>query len=177
MYVVDEANIESHGIGFEPKDTLANREDYEKAHMMRVVGMFERDKNHASIIIWSLGNEAGNGINFHRCYAWLKRNDVTRPVQYENARIQPIWSQEEIETLDEDTDIYVPMYKAILITLSSLSFFSTHIYFFKKKRKINSLCVIIFPASLYGIYFLHIYVWIIFLPHSSFLCGYIYIYL
>eukprot|EP00615_Pteridomonas_danica_P012437 CAMPEP_0114370690 /NCGR_PEP_ID=MMETSP0101-20121206/32720_1 /TAXON_ID=38822 ORGANISM="Pteridomonas danica, Strain PT" /NCGR_SAMPLE_ID=MMETSP0101 /ASSEMBLY_ACC=CAM_ASM_000211 /LENGTH=595 /DNA_ID=CAMNT_0001522387 /DNA_START=23 /DNA_END=1806 /DNA_ORIENTATION=- len=110
LYVVDEANIESHGIGFEPDQTLAGRPDYEEAHLSRVIGMFERDKNHASIIIWSLGNEAGNGINFHRCYSWLKKHDPSRPVQYENARIQPIWSQEEIETIDQNTDIYVPMY-------------------------------------------------------------------
>jgi beta-galactosidase len=109
MYVIDEANIESHGIGFEPQNTLANRSDYETAHLSRVIGMFERDKNHASIIIWSLGNEAGNGINFHRSFSWLKRNDTSRPVQYENARVQPIWSQEDIETLDQNTDIYVPM--------------------------------------------------------------------
>lgn len=72
--------------------------------------MFERDKNHACIIAWSTGNEAGNGPAHHRAYMYLKRRDTTRPVQYENARSEPLWSQEEVETLDANSDIYAPMY-------------------------------------------------------------------
>ena len=72
LYVIDEANIESHGMGFGDK-TLACHPDYHDAHLDRVQRMCERDKNHTSIIIWSLGNEAGNGPAFHRMYQWLKR--------------------------------------------------------------------------------------------------------
>ena len=71
--------------------------------------MFERDKNHPSIIAWSTGNEAGNGPAHHRAYMYLKRRDPSRPVQYENARDEPLWSQEEVETLDANSDIYAPM--------------------------------------------------------------------
>jgi beta-galactosidase len=110
LYVIDEANIESHGIGFEPDVTLAGRVDFEAAHIDRVMRMCERDKNHCSIIAWSLGNEAGNGPAFHRAYAALKKRDPSRPVQYENARVEPIWSQENVEKIDTNTDIYVPMY-------------------------------------------------------------------
>ena len=72
LYVIDEANVESHGMGFGEK-TLACHPDYHDAHLDRVQRMCERDKNHTSIIIWSLGNEAGNGPAFHRMYQWLKR--------------------------------------------------------------------------------------------------------
>ena len=64
LYVIDEANIESHGIGYDPDKTLGNKPEWGKAHMDRTVSMVERDKNHPSIIIWSLGNEAGDGVNF-----------------------------------------------------------------------------------------------------------------
>ena len=110
LYVIDEANIESHGVGFEPKVTLAGRPDFEAAHVDRVMRMCERDKNHCSIIAWSLGNEAGNGPAFHRAYAALKKRDPSRPTVYENARVESIWSQEYVETIDTNTDIYVPMY-------------------------------------------------------------------
>jgi beta-galactosidase/beta-glucuronidase len=110
LYVVDEANIESHGIGFWPSKTLADKPAWEAAHLERVTRMFERDKNHASIIIWSLGNEAGNGQAFRHAYAWLKRRDTSRPVQYENARLEPMWDTERLESIDYNTDIYVPMY-------------------------------------------------------------------
>eukprot|EP00747_Dinoflagellata_sp_TGD_P120263 gnl/TRDRNA2_/TRDRNA2_173197_c0_seq5.p1 gnl/TRDRNA2_/TRDRNA2_173197_c0~~gnl/TRDRNA2_/TRDRNA2_173197_c0_seq5.p1 ORF type:complete len:1129 (+),score=240.20 gnl/TRDRNA2_/TRDRNA2_173197_c0_seq5:492-3389(+) len=110
LYVIDEANIESHGIGFELQDTLAGKEVWGASHMARMQRMVERDKNHPCIIIWSLGNEAGNGINFHRMYMWTKKRDPTRPVQYENARVEAGWSSDELETIDEDTDIHCPMY-------------------------------------------------------------------
>src|SRR5699024_7397954 len=66
-------------------------------HLARIKRMYERDKNHPSIVIWSLGNEAGNGVNFYAAYDWLKAHDE-RPVQNERAG------------LDYNTDIYVPMY-------------------------------------------------------------------
>ncbi|MCX6551635.1 MAG: DUF4981 domain-containing protein [Acidobacteria bacterium] len=98
LYVVDEANIESHGMGYEPGLTLGNNPAWKAAHMDRTVRMVERDKNHPSVIIWSLGNEAGDGVNFEATYAWTKQRDPSRPVQYERAELRP------------HTDIYVPMY-------------------------------------------------------------------
>jgi beta-galactosidase len=85
LYVVDEANIESHGMGFDITKTLGNRPTWLKAHLFRVQRMVERDKNHPSIIIWSMGNEAGNGYNFYNCFLWMKQRDNSRPVQYEKA--------------------------------------------------------------------------------------------
>jgi beta-galactosidase len=110
LYVVDEANIESHGIDFATDTTLGNKPVWGKAHMARMQRYVERDKNHPSIIIWSLGNEAGNGINHHRTYMWIKRRDPTRPVQYEHARHEPTWQSDTIETIDTNTDIFCPMY-------------------------------------------------------------------
>lgn len=98
FYIVDEANIESHGIGYGPA-SLAKRPKWKMAHYDRLWRMVERDKNHPSIIIWSLGNEAGNGNNFLYCYDWLKARDTTRPVQYEQAHLK--W---------RNSDIYAPMY-------------------------------------------------------------------
>ena len=84
IYVVDEANVESHGMGYGDK-SLAHREDYTAAHLIRNQRVVLRDYNHPSVIIWSLGNEAGNGVNFHACYDWIKSYDKSRPVQYEQA--------------------------------------------------------------------------------------------
>ena len=98
LYVVDEANIESHGMGFEPGVTLAGRPDWLAAHMDRTVRMVERDKNHASIIIWSLGNEAGDGENFDSTAAWIRARDPSRPILYEP-------SEER-----DNIDIVAPMY-------------------------------------------------------------------
>lgn len=98
FYVVDEANIESHGMGYGPA-SLAKRPKWKLAHWDRIRRMVERDKNHPSIIIWSLGNEAGNGTNFLYSYDWLKKRDTTRPVQYEQAHLN--W---------RNSDIYAPMY-------------------------------------------------------------------
>jgi len=97
IYVVDEANIESHGMGYEA-ESLAKNERWFAAHMDRIKRMFHRSKNHTSIIIWSMGNEAGDGINFFKIYAWLKQKDTSRPVQYEQA------------TTLAHTDIVCPMY-------------------------------------------------------------------
>ncbi|TBN06858.1 DUF4981 domain-containing protein [Hyunsoonleella flava] len=111
FYVIDEANIETHGMGttnqgLDKKPELkkvhpAYREDWKQAHLDRTMRMFERDKNHPSIVTWSLGNEAGNGDNFFATYDWLKANDSTRPTQYEGA------------TKYENTDIQAPMYDRI----------------------------------------------------------------
>jgi beta-galactosidase len=98
IYVVDEANIESHGISFDPDKTLANKPEWKEAHLDRVRRMVERDKNHPSVIVWSLGNESGDGIAFQEASAWVKRRDPGRPVQFEPAERKP------------HTDLYVPMY-------------------------------------------------------------------
>ncbi|MCD6338677.1 MAG: DUF4981 domain-containing protein [Verrucomicrobia bacterium] len=98
IYLIDEANIESHGVGYNPKRTLAAKPAWKAAHLERTRRMVERDKNHPSVIIWSLGNEAGDGPNFVATYTWIKERDSSRPVQYERAG------------LASHTDIYCPMY-------------------------------------------------------------------
>jgi beta-galactosidase len=85
IYLVDEANIESHGMGYEPGRTLGNNPEWKEAHLDRAIGMVERDKNHPSVITWSMGNEAGDGVNFEAVSAWMHRRDTTRPVHYERA--------------------------------------------------------------------------------------------
>ncbi|HLP09114.1 MAG TPA: glycoside hydrolase family 2 TIM barrel-domain containing protein, partial [Opitutaceae bacterium] len=90
--------IESHGIGYAENATLAHKPSWGPAHLDRTIRMFERDKNHACIIGWSLGNEAGFGDNFRATYAWLKAHDTTRTVQYEGDRSFSA------------TDIVCPMY-------------------------------------------------------------------
>jgi beta-galactosidase len=104
LYVVDEANIESHAMGslnnegYSLDKTLGNNPLWKKAHLNRTKRMVERDKNHPSIIIWSLGNEAGSGSNFEATTAWIKERDKSRPVQYEQA------------FRESYTDLVVPMY-------------------------------------------------------------------
>lgn len=97
IYVIDEANIESHGYGY-GEESLAKDTAWLQAHLDRTHNLYERNKNVPSVIIWSLGNEAGNGINFQETYKWLKSVDSSRPVQYERAG------------LESNTDIYCPMY-------------------------------------------------------------------
>ena len=97
LYMVAEANIESHGMGYGDK-TLANDAGYEKAHLERNERNVQRNFNHPSIIFWSLGNEAGFGPNFEKCYKWVRKEDPSRPVQYEQART------------NDYTDIFCPMY-------------------------------------------------------------------
>ncbi len=101
LYVIDEANIESHGMGYDPNTTLGNNPAWKFAHLDRTERMVERDKNHPSIIIWSLGNEAGDGVNFEATYEWIKARDPSRPVQYEQAGTK------------SHTDIVCPMYRQI----------------------------------------------------------------
>ena len=84
LYLIAEADIESHGMGYGPA-TLALREDYQLAHLQRNQRNVQRSVNHPSVITWSLGNEGGYGPNFSLAYDWIKSEDPTRPVQYERA--------------------------------------------------------------------------------------------
>jgi len=106
LYLVDEANIESHGMGYDRDVTLADKPEWAANHLDRMKRMVERDKNHPSVIIWSLGNEAGDGHNMLNGYKWIKERDKTRPVQYERA-------EKETNTTERHTDIVCPMYALI----------------------------------------------------------------
>ena len=97
LYVIDEANIESHGMYY-GKASLAHDPQFEHAHLERMKRMVQRDFNHPSVVIWSMGNEAGDGINFTKGYALIKSMDTSRPVHYERAEGGP------------NTDIACPMY-------------------------------------------------------------------
>jgi beta-galactosidase len=107
MYLVDEANIESHGMGaelqgwFDKSKHVAYLPEWAPAHLDRQRRMVERDKNHPSVIIWSMGNECGNGPVFHDAYKWIKQRDDTRPVLFEQAGD------------DWNTDIVCPMYPRV----------------------------------------------------------------
>ena len=103
IYLVDEGNIESHGMGYGPA-SLAKNPIFRDAHIARDKRMVLRDYNHPSVIVWSLGNEAGNGQNFYDCYDWVKSADPTRPVQYERAIEKGDYE------IDRNTDIFCPMY-------------------------------------------------------------------
>ena len=96
LYLVAEANVESHGMGY-GEGTLAKRDDFAQMHLERNQANVLTLRNHPCILIWSLGNEAGYGPNFEKCYEWIKTVD-TRPVQYEQAGH---WGK---------TDIFCPMY-------------------------------------------------------------------
>ncbi|MBD0852203.1 glycoside hydrolase family 2 TIM barrel-domain containing protein [Maribacter arenosus] len=107
IYVVDEANIESHGMYY-GEHSLARKTNWEKAHVDRMVRMVKRDRNHPSVIIWSMGNEAGNGINFFKGYDAIKTNDNSkRPVQYERSYKD---YDASLYDMDTNTDIIVPQY-------------------------------------------------------------------
>ncbi|EGK02309.1 glycoside hydrolase family 2 TIM barrel-domain containing protein [Dysgonomonas gadei] len=97
IYLVDEANLESHGLGYGP-DNVSNFPEWHGAHMDRIIRLVERDKNHPSVIFWSLGNEASNGKAFYDMYDWAKVRDNSRPVQYEQAGS------------NRNTDVICPMY-------------------------------------------------------------------
>lgn len=98
LYVVDEANIESHPLAIDEKTQIGNEMSWLPAHMARTQRMYYRDRNHVSIYSWSLGNEAGEGEIFKTTYKWLKDRDANRIVQYEPAG------------KEDYTDIYCPMY-------------------------------------------------------------------
>ncbi len=100
LYVIDEANVESHGMGY-GKRSLAKHKEWLPMHIDRNRSMIERDKNHACVITWSMGNEGGDGINFEEVYQWIKKRDTSRPVQYERAHLRA------------NTDIYCPMYMGL----------------------------------------------------------------
>lgn len=97
IYLVAEANLETHGMGYGDK-TLAKDPNFLKAHLERNERNLARNYNHPSVVTWSLGNEAGMGSNFEECYRAMKKEDSSRPVQYEQARHS------------EFTDIFCPMY-------------------------------------------------------------------
>jgi beta-galactosidase len=97
LYVIGEANLETHGMGF-GANSLSKKPDWFLQHFQRDTRAVERDKNHPSVIIWSMGNEAGMGINFEKCYEWIKHRDSSRPVEYEPASATMF------------SDIYCPMY-------------------------------------------------------------------
>ncbi len=98
LYVVDEANIESHPLAIDEKTQIGNELSWYKAHLSRTQRMYYRDRNHPSIYSWSLGNEAGEGEIFKATYQWLKKADDNRIVQYEPAG------------KEDYTDLYCPMY-------------------------------------------------------------------
>jgi beta-galactosidase len=106
LYLIDEADIESHGVGYDKDVTLADKPEWAAAHMDRMQRMVERDKNHPSIIFWSMGNEAGDGHNFLEGYKWIKGRDNSRPVQYERA-------EHQTNAPERHTDIWCPMYPEI----------------------------------------------------------------
>ena len=98
IYVVAEADVESHGMGYNPEVTLGNKPEWRVAHLERNRRNVQRNYNHPSVIFWSLGNEAGYGVNFEDAYHMVKSMDSTRPVQYERAELYGL------------SDIYCPMY-------------------------------------------------------------------
>ena len=98
LYMVAEANLESHGMGFK-ETSLAHEPSYKKAHLERNQRHLQRNYNHPCIILWSMGNECGNGANFEACYDWLKQEDPSRFVHFEQAY-----------DTGSTTDVYCPMY-------------------------------------------------------------------
>ena len=97
IFLTDEGNIESHGMGYGDR-SLAKAPAWEAAHVDRDSSMVQRDKNHPSVIVWSMGNEAGHGCNFVACYKAIRQLDPSRPIHYERACGTP------------ETDIFCPMY-------------------------------------------------------------------
>ena len=97
LYMVDEANIESHGMMDHKDGTLANYPDWELPFMERMSRMIARDRNYSAIVTWSMGNESGYGKHFETLYDYTKKIDPTRPVQYEGGGY------------DAKSDIYCPI--------------------------------------------------------------------
>ena len=103
LYVICEANIESHGMGYGP-ESLAKDASWTPAHLDRITNMVHAFKNHSSIIMWSMGNEAGDGVCFEQCSNWLKqKSPVKYPIHYERAEKQP------------HVDLFTPMYANIKV--------------------------------------------------------------
>lgn len=100
LYVTDEANIESHGMYY-GEHSLAKDPAWELAHVDRMIRMVERDKNHPCVIVWSMGNEAGDGVNFTVGYKAIKECDPSRPIHYERA------------LMGDNTDIFCPQYPSV----------------------------------------------------------------
>ncbi|MDQ2178157.1 glycoside hydrolase family 2 TIM barrel-domain containing protein [Marinifilum sp. D714] len=100
LYITNEANIESHGMYY-GKHSLAKNPEWKEAHLDRNIRMVERDKNHPSVIVWSMANEAGDGENFTAVYKWIKDRDPSRPIHYERA------------IMGENTDLYCPQYPGV----------------------------------------------------------------
>lgn len=100
LYITNEANIESHGMYYD-KYSLAKNSEWKEAHLDRNIRMVERDKNHPSVIVWSMGNEAGDGENFTAVYKWIKERDPSRPIHYERA------------IMGSNTDLHCPQYPGV----------------------------------------------------------------
>jgi len=100
LYITDEANIESHGMYY-GEHSLAHKPEWEAAHVDRMMRMLERTKNHASVVVWSMGNEAGDGVNFSAGYKAIKERDPSRPIHYERA------------IMGDNTDIFCPQYPGV----------------------------------------------------------------
>ncbi len=100
LYVTDEANIESHGMYY-GKYSLAKNPEWKEAHLDRNIRMVERSKNHPCIIVWSMGNEAGDGDNFTTVFDWIKHRDPSRPIHYERAEMGP------------NTELHCPQYPGV----------------------------------------------------------------
>ncbi len=102
FYVIDEANIETHGMGWGPDaNPLAKDPAWGPAHLDRMKNCLERDKNHPCIVMWSMGNESGDGFNFQMMSKWLRERDPSRPVHYEQAQTRP------------HVDVFAPMYAPV----------------------------------------------------------------
>lgn len=108
IYLVDEANLESHGMGYGPAN-MANDPAWFAAHMDREIRLVERDKNHPSVIFWSLGNECSNGTVFSQAYDWIKQRDKTRFVHF-----QPAGE-------GRNTDVVCPMYPSLSVLVNYAS--------------------------------------------------------
>lgn len=99
IYLMDEANVESHGVGYKPEETLANKPNWAAQHVNRNMRMVERDKNHPSIIFWSMGNEAGAGVCFQAAVDAIHKRDRSRPVHY----------QRDNSVADIESNMYLPV--------------------------------------------------------------------
>ena len=100
LYITNEANIESHGMYY-GKHSLAKNPQWKEAHLDRNIRMVERDKNHPSVVVWSMGNEAGDGDNFTAVFDWIKHRDPSRPIHYERAEHR------------DNTELHCPQYPGV----------------------------------------------------------------